>query len=91
MINIDITMAIPKLKSVPNKMYSVSFRSLDSFKSPNLNTDFAANKNPTASHLLDTINIKTKDRSNIPIHFPALSSESSSASPMRSDQGISVF
>lgn len=43
MINIDINIAIPKLKRVPNRIYSVNFRSLDSFKSPNLKTDFAGN------------------------------------------------
>ncbi len=91
MVSIEITIAIPKLKSVPNRIYSVGFRSLDSLRSPNLNTDFAAKKKPTASHRLANINIKTKDRSNIPIYLPALSNESSAASPMRSDHGISTF
>ena len=87
----EITMAIPKLNRVPKRMYSVSFRSLDSLRSPNLKTDFAANKKPTASQRLAKMNTKTKDRSNIPIYLPALSNESSAASPMRSDHGISTF
>jgi len=87
----ESNIAIPKLNSVPNRIYSVSFRSLDSLRSPNRNTDFAANKKPTASHRFAKINTKTNDRSNIPMYFPALSYESSSASPMRSDQGISTF
>ena len=41
--------AKPKLNKVPIKMYSVSFLSFDDVKSPNLKTDFAANKNPIAS------------------------------------------
>ena len=53
-------MAMPKLMSVPIKMYSVSFRCLDSFKSPNLKTDFAVIKKPTASQWLNMMKIKTK-------------------------------
>ena len=42
-------MAIPKLNSVPIRMYSVSLISWFLVKSPNLKTDFAANKKPTPS------------------------------------------
>ena len=69
-------MAMPKLKSVPINMYSVSFRSLEAVKSPNLNTDFAVIKNPTASQWSTRIKIKTNSRSNIPIYFPASLSDS---------------
>ena len=56
-------MAIPKLNNVPIKMYSVGFLSCDSFKSPNRNTDLAANKKPIPSQLPVTTKIKTKRRS----------------------------
>ena len=69
-------MAMPKLMSVPIKMYSVSFLCFDSFKSPNLKTDFAVIKKPTASQWLNMMKIKTKIRSKIPIYFPASSSDS---------------
>ena len=68
-------MAIPKLMSVPIKMYSVSFLCLDSFKSPNLKTDFAVIKKPTASQWLNIMKIKTRIRSKIPIYFPASSKD----------------
>ena len=68
-------MAMPKLMSVPIKMYSVSFRCLDFFKSPNLKTDFAVIKKPTASQWLNMMKIKTKIRSKIPIYLPASSND----------------
>ncbi len=84
-----MTTAIPMLMIVLKSMNPVSFRSFDSFKSPNLRTDFETNINPAASQRL--AKTKTKERSNMPMFIPALSNESSYASPLRSDQGISVF
>lgn len=72
---IPIKIAIPKLRRVPIKIYSVSFLSLDSLRSPNLITDFAANKNPIASHLPNITNVKTKSLSKIPMYLPALSKD----------------
>lgn len=69
-------MAIPKLMSVPISMYSVSFLCLDSFKSPNLKTDLAVIKKPTASQWLNMMKIKTKIRSKMPIYLPASSRDS---------------
>lgn len=84
-----MTTALPMLKIVLKSMNPVSFRSFDSFKSPNLKTDFETNINPAASQRF--AKTKTKDRSNIPMYLPVLSNESSYASPLRFDQGISVF
>ena len=64
-------MAMPKLISVPIRMYSVSFLSFEAVKSPNLKTDFAVIKNPTASQWSVTMKIKTRRRSNIPMYLPA--------------------
>ena len=86
-----MTTALPMLKIVLKSMNPVSLRSLDSFKSPNLRADFETNINPTASQRFAKTNTKTKERSNMPMYLPALSNESSSASPMRSDHGISTF
>ncbi len=60
-------MAIPKLIKVPINTYSVSLRSFAADKSPNLKTDFAVIKNPTASHWSKIMKIKTNNRSNMPI------------------------
>lgn len=68
--------AIPKLIKVPIKIYSVNFRCLDSFKSPNLNTDLAVIKKPTASQWSAIMKIKTNSRSKIPMYFPASFSDS---------------
>src|SRR5690554_5884729 len=67
---------------VPIKIYSVSFRSLDSFKSPNRNTDLAAIKKPMASQLSVIMKTKTNNRSKIPIYLPAFSRDSSELSPI---------
>ena len=64
-------MAMPKLIKVPINIYSVSFRSLVEVKSPNLNTDLAVIKKPTASQCPTMMNINTNRRSKIPIYFPA--------------------
>lgn len=77
-----MTTALPMLKIVLKSMYPVSLRSLDSLRSPNLNTDFAANKNPTASQRFAKTNTKTNERSNMPMYLPALSYQSISASPL---------
>ena len=68
---IPASMAVPKLSKVPIRMYSVSFRSFDFFKSPNLKTDFAASKKPTASQCPVAIKEKTNSRSRVPIYLPA--------------------
>lgn len=80
---IPVIMAMPKLTSVPIKTYSVSLRLFASFKSPNRNTDLAAIKNPTPSGCPEAKNANTKSRSKIPMYFPALCSDSSSASVPR--------
>ena len=69
--------AIPKLNNVPMRMYSVSFLSFESFKSPKRNTDLAANRKPIASQCLVSINVKTNNLSNMPMYLPALLSDSS--------------
>ena len=62
---------IVKLARVPRRTYSVIFISFALFKSPKRNTDFAANKNLTASILLVMTNVRISTRSIYPIHSPA--------------------
>ena len=64
---VPASIAIPKLKSVPISTYSVSFLSFDSFRSPKRKTDFAARRNPIASHWPASTNVNTKSLSNIPM------------------------
>lgn len=52
------------------------FSTFDSFKSPNLKTDFAANRKPIPCQLPVIINTKTNKRSNMPMYLPALGSDS---------------
>ena len=66
-----MSMAMPKLIKVSIRIYSVSLRSLEADNSPNLNTDLAVIKKPTASQWPATRKIKTKRRSKMPIYFPA--------------------
>ena len=73
-------MAIPKLISVPIKIYSVSFLSFALERSPNLKTDLAAISKPIALHWFNRMKANTKSRSNTPIYLPALSNESSDLS-----------
>ena len=68
---IPVRIAIKKLRNVPITTYSVSFVSLGSFKSPNLNTDLAANKKPTPSHFPNRMKIRIISLSRNPIHSPA--------------------
>lgn len=63
-------MAIPKLKKVPIIIYSVSFISLFSFKSPNLKIDFAASKKPIPSQKDITTKLNINKRSKTPIYLP---------------------
>ena len=73
-------------------MYSVSFLSFDSFKSPKRNTDLAANKKPIPSQLPVITKMNTKMRSNMPMYLPALFNDSSSSSYKPLDQlDISSF
>lgn len=67
-----INIAIVKLANVPMSTYSVIFMSLALFSSPNLKTDFAANKNPMPSILSVNMNVKINILSRYPIHLPAL-------------------
>lgn len=60
-----------KLVKVPISTYSVVFMSCALFNSPNLNTDFAANKKPIPSMLSVKINVSINMRSKYPIHLPA--------------------
>ena len=67
-----INMAIVKLANVPMSTYSVILMSLALFSSPNLKTDFAANKNPIPSILSVNMNVRISILSRYPIHLPAL-------------------
>ena len=67
-----INMAIVKLANVPMSTYSVIFISLALFSSPNLKTDFAANKKPMPSILSVKMKVRISIRSRYPIHLPAL-------------------
>ena len=64
-------MATVKLKNVPINTYSVTFKSFDLFNSPNLNMDFAANRNPIPSIFSVNMNVSISILSRKPIHFPA--------------------
>lgn len=67
-----INMAIVKLANVPMSTYSVIFISLALFSSPNLKTDFAANKKPIPSMLSVNMKVRISILSKYPIHLPAL-------------------
>lgn len=69
-----VRIATVKLRNVPINTYSVTFRSLDLFNSPNLNMDLAAKRNPIPSIFSVKINVSISILSRKPIHFPAFGS-----------------
>ena len=59
------------LSNVPSITYSVSCLSLLALKSPNLNTDLAANKKPSPANWSSNIKLSISTRSIMPMLCPA--------------------